>query len=52
MAYVDRTLLNNQGDQSLSERALTIFKNKVFRGRVGELIKYILEEIRKDREDQ
>jgi hypothetical protein len=52
MVYLDRTLLKNQGDQSLFEQALTLFRDKVFKRRVGELKKYILEEIRKDREDE
>ena len=52
MVYIDRTLLQNQGDQSLFEQALTLFRDKVFKRRVGELRKYILEEIRKDREDE
>ncbi len=52
MEYLDKVLLINQGDQSLIEQALFLFKDKVFRKRVGELRKYILEEIRKDREDE
>ncbi len=52
MVNLDLTLLKKQGDKSLFEQALTLFKDKVFKGRVGELIKYILEEIIKDREDE
>ena len=52
MVYLDRTLLRNQGDQSLFEQALLLFKQRIFTKRVGELRKYILEEIKKDTEDR
>jgi hypothetical protein len=51
MVYLDRTLLKNQGDQSLFEQALQSYKERVFKKRVGELRRNILDEIRKDRED-
>jgi hypothetical protein len=44
--------LKNQGDQSLFEQALQSYKERVFKKRVGELRRYILDEIRKDREDE
>ena len=52
MVYLDRTLLKNQGDQSLFEQALQSYKERVSKKRVGELRRNILDEIRKDREDE
>lgn len=52
MQYLDRFHLKNQGDLSLTETALNLFREKIFRGRLLDLRKATLNEILKDREGQ
>ena len=51
-SYLDRFYLKNAGDQNLNQTSLYMFKKFVFETRVNELKNALLEEIRKDRENE
>ena len=52
MGYLDRTFLKKQGGKSLIQQALESYKNKVFKNNFEKLRLSILDEIRKDRDDE
>jgi hypothetical protein len=52
MQYLDRFHLKNQGDLSLTETSLNLFRDKIFQSRLPDLRKATLAEIKKDREGQ
>lgn len=52
MQYLDRFHLKNQGDQSLTETALSMYREKIFGRYLKTLRESILVEIRKDREGE
>lgn len=52
MQYLDRFHLKNQGDLSLTETSLNLFRDKIFQNRLNDLRKAALAEIKKDREGQ
>ena len=52
MQYLDRFHLKNQGDQSLTETALSMYRDKIFGRNLHKLRDAILIEIKKDREGE
>lgn len=52
MQYLDRFHLKNQGDQSLTETALNMFRDRIFKRKLAELRKCVLTEIKADREGE
>jgi len=50
--YLDKYFLKNANMQSLTEKALDLFRAKVFNKFIEDLRRSLLEEIRKDREDE
>ena len=52
MNYLDRFHLKNAGDHSLTQTSLQIFRQNIYKKYLIELRKSILEEIRKDRENE
>jgi hypothetical protein len=52
MQYLDRFHLKNQGDQSLTETALSMYREKIFSKNLKTLRDSILIEIKKDREGE
>ena len=52
MQYLDRFHLKNQGDQSLTETALAMYRDKIFQKHLDRLRSAILVEIKKDREGE
>ena len=52
MQYLERFYLKSRGDQSLTERALAMYRDKIFHKNLGRLRSAILVEIKKDREGE
>ena len=52
MNYLDRFHLKNAGDQSLTQTSLQIFRKNIYQRYLTDLRKSILEQIRKDRENE
>jgi len=50
--YLDRYFLKNAGSSSLTETALNLFRKMIFQDRKIQLRRCVLEEIKKDRENQ
>ena len=51
-SYLDRFYLKNAGDSNLNQTSLYMFKKAIFETRGAELKNALLEEIRKDRENE
>jgi hypothetical protein len=51
MNYLDRFHLKNAGDQSLTQTSLQLYRQNIYKPWLPELRKSILEQIRKDREN-
>ena len=50
--YLEKCYMKNQGDQSLTKTALTMYRDKIFQKHLGRLRSAILVEIKKDREGE